>query len=91
MSLATIAAIGQTYGLNVTLGAGNVSFGLPGRAEFTSAFLVMAIREGATCPITDPTHPAIRRAVLAADLLLGRDPYARRWVRDHRQRPFPAG
>ncbi|MDQ7794678.1 MAG: dihydropteroate synthase [bacterium] len=87
VTLATIAGIAATYGVNITLGASNVSFGLPGRAELNAAFLALAIGQGVTCPIADPTHPAVRRAVLAAGLLLGRDPYARRWIGDHRRRP----
>jgi 5-methyltetrahydrofolate--homocysteine methyltransferase len=87
VTLDTIAALVETYGVNVTAGASNVSFGLPNRVELTAAFLVLAIREGLSCPIADPTHGAVRRAVLAADLLRGRDGYAMRWIRDHRLRP----
>lgn len=87
VTLDTIAALVETYGVNTTAGASNVSFGLPNRVDLTAAFLVLAIREGLSCPIADPTHAAVRRAVLAADLLRGRDGYAMRWIRDHRRHP----
>ncbi len=87
VTLETVAALVETYGVNITAGANNVSFGLPNRVELTAAFLVLAIREGLSCPIADPTHAAVRRAVLGADLLRGRDGYAMRWIRDHRCHP----
>jgi 5-methyltetrahydrofolate--homocysteine methyltransferase len=39
---------------------------------------------GLTCAITNPLVPEVRKAVLASDLLLGRDEYAMRWIRAYR-------
>jgi 5-methyltetrahydrofolate--homocysteine methyltransferase len=86
VTLAAITHVVGKWGLNVAIGASNVSFGLPNRAALNAAFLAIAIHAGATCPITNPLEPALRSAVLAADLTLGRDDYATRWIRDFRAR-----
>ncbi len=79
-----IAKIKAELGVNLTLGASNVSFGLPDRVLLNSAFVVMTIAAGATCLIVDVAKA--RPAVLAADLILGRDKYARRYIEAYRQR-----
>jgi len=75
-TLETIRLIRDELGVNLTCGASNISFGLPWRVSINAAFLSMAIMAGLTSAITNPLEPEIRRAVLAADLLLGRDPYS---------------
>ncbi len=79
-----IAKIKAELGVNLTLGASNVSFGLPDRVLLNSAFVVMTIAAGATCLIVDVAKA--RPVVLAADLILGRDKYARRYIEAYRQR-----
>ncbi len=71
-------------GVNMTLGASNVSFGLPDREVLNWAFLVMAIREGVNAPIVNAAR--VREAVLAVDLLLGRDEFAMRYIKHYRKR-----
>jgi len=84
VTLETIKRIVQEFGVHITIGASNVSFGLPDRAQLNAVFLAMAIHAGVTCPITNPLETSIRTAVLGADLSLGRDAYAARWIRDYR-------
>ncbi|MFO7773877.1 MAG: dihydropteroate synthase [Dehalococcoidia bacterium] len=79
-----IRAIKIELGVNMTLGASNVSFGLPDRDLLNSAFAAMAIAAGITCLITDAAK--IRPTIAAADLVLGRDKYARRYIDEYRQR-----
>ena len=55
---------------------------MPDRTALNAAFLAMAIHAGATCPITNQLEPALRSAVLAADLAIGHDNYAVRWNRN---------
>jgi len=86
VTLETIKRIVQEFSVNITIGASNVSFGLPDRAQLNAVFLAMAIHAGVTCPITNPLETSIRTAVLGADLSLGRDAYAARWIRDYRAR-----
>jgi len=49
-----------------------------------SAFLALAITAGVTCPTVDVAR--VRQAVLATDLLLGRDECAQRYIKVYRQR-----
>ena len=82
-----IRRIKAELGVNMTMGASNVSFGLPDRELLNNAFVVMAIAAGATCLITDAAK--VRPIILAADLVLGRDKHARRYIEVYRQRPKP--
>ena len=79
-----IRRIKAELGLNMTMGASNVSFGLPDRELLNSAFVVIAAAAGATCLIVDVAK--VRPFILAADLVLGRDNRARRYIEAHRQR-----
>ena len=40
---------------------------------------------GLTAAITNPIETEIRKALLAADLMLGHDPMGRRWVAHYRK------
>ncbi len=84
VTLETIARVRDELGLNMTLGASNVSFGLPEREVVNWAFLSMAIQQGVTCPIVDAAK--VRPAILATDLLLGRDEYAMRYIKAYKKR-----
>jgi 5-methyltetrahydrofolate--homocysteine methyltransferase len=78
VTLKTIELIKREFGVNINLGASNVSFGLPDRHTVNQAFLALAIGAGATCAITDPVKLA--QTIRAADLLLGRDNYGSRYI-----------
>jgi 5-methyltetrahydrofolate--homocysteine methyltransferase len=80
-----IRRIKAELGVNMTMGASNVSFGLPDRELINNAFVVMATAAGATCLIVDAAK--VRSIILAADLVLGRDKRARRYIEAYRQRP----
>jgi len=79
-----IRRIKAELGVNMTMGASNVSFGLPDRELINNAFVVMATAAGATCLIVDVAK--VRSIILAADLVLGRDKRARRYIEAYRQR-----
>jgi 5-methyltetrahydrofolate--homocysteine methyltransferase len=83
-TLETIAALREEFGVNMTLGASNVSFGMPDRHTIGAAFLPMAISAGLTSAIMDARSPQIVRAVKAADLLLDRDAWGASWIAAHR-------
>jgi 5-methyltetrahydrofolate--homocysteine methyltransferase len=74
-------------GVNSSCGASNVSFGLPNREGINGAFLAMAIASGMTSAITNPIAEGVRHAVMAADVLMGNDQDAARWIRTHRVAP----
>lgn len=82
-TLETIRLVKAELGVNVTLGASNISFGLPSREIINGAFIAMAIHSGLNCPIVDAAK--VRPFVLAADLALGRDEYAMRYIKAFRQ------
>jgi len=73
--------------VNTTCGASNVSFGLPNREGVNAAFLPMAISSGLTSAITNPLMSEVRHAVMAADVLMGNDQDAGRWIREFRVGP----
>jgi 5-methyltetrahydrofolate--homocysteine methyltransferase len=81
--LETAQRIKSELGVNMTLGASNISFGMPDRSLLNDAFVAMVITAGVTCLIADAAK--IRPMVLATDLLLNRDEYARRYIRAHRE------
>ena len=83
-TIETIRQLKEKYGVNITLGASNVSFSLPGRDVINTVYLGIAIAAGATCPIVDVAK--VKEGVLAADLILGRDRHALRYIRYWRQR-----
>ncbi len=82
--LDSIRRIKEELGVNTTMGASNVSFGMPDRDLINSAFIAMVIATGATSLIVDVAK--VRPIVLAVDLMLGRDPYARRYTQAYRER-----
>jgi 5-methyltetrahydrofolate--homocysteine methyltransferase len=82
-----IRRIKAELGVNMTMGASNVSFGLPDRELVNNAFVVMASAAGATSLIVDAAK--VRPIILAADLVLGRDKRARRYIEAYRQRQQP--
>ncbi len=85
-TMETIALIKDEFGLNMTLGASNVSFGMPDRHTLGAAFLPMAMTVGLTSAITDARTPQIVSSIKAADLLLGRDDWGANWISIHRAR-----
>jgi 5-methyltetrahydrofolate--homocysteine methyltransferase len=87
-TLKAIRLIREELGVNQTLGASNISFGLPERFAINGIFLALATLHGVTCPILDPTVWEIRRAALVTDLLLGRDEYCMNFITVYREK-FP--
>ncbi len=84
MVIETIREVKAELGVNLTLGASNISFGLPDRGLLNCSFLAIVIAAGVTCPVVDAAK--VRPMVLAADLVLGRDKRARRYTEAYRQR-----
>lgn len=79
VTLEAIRAVRAELGVNMALGVSNVSFGLPDREAINDVFLAMALGCGVNAPIVNPALAC--RTTLVADLLLGRDEYARRYMR----------
>jgi 5-methyltetrahydrofolate--homocysteine methyltransferase len=84
--LATLEAtrrVRDELGVNQTQGCSNISHGLPMRPVLTGAYLALAIEAGLTCPTVDVA--LVKLAVLSADLVLGRDNYAMRFISAFRE------
>jgi 5-methyltetrahydrofolate--homocysteine methyltransferase len=88
-TLATIRLIRDNLGVNMCLGASNVSFGLPERHVLNAAFLPMAMAAGLTSAIMNTAEVCVN-AVRAADLLLGHDAWGASWIAAHRARQAAA-
>jgi 5-methyltetrahydrofolate--homocysteine methyltransferase len=84
-TLTTISLIRDELGVNMCLGASNVSFGLPERFVLNAAFLPMAMAAGLTSAIMSTAEVCVQ-SVRAADLLLGHDPWGASWIAAHRAR-----
>jgi 5-methyltetrahydrofolate--homocysteine methyltransferase len=82
--LEAIRRIREELGVNMTMGASNISFGMPDRPVINNAWVSMVIAAGATVLIVDAAK--VRASVLSTDLILGRDRFARRFIEDHRKR-----
>ena len=84
IAMETIQEIRARLGVNMTLGASNISYGMPDRLLINAAYLAMTISAGVTCPVVDAAK--VRPCVLATDLLLARDKLARRYIQAFRNR-----
>lgn len=74
----------EELGVNTVCGASNISFGLPDRSTLNAAFLTMAIAAGMPCAITNALEGEIRKAILAADVMMGHDENCQAWLMAHR-------
>ena len=83
-TLETIYLIKEKYGLNMSIGASNVSFGLPNRHALNAAFMPMAMAMGLTSAIMDGRTPEVVQAVRASDLVLGLDQWGANWISNFR-------
>jgi 5-methyltetrahydrofolate--homocysteine methyltransferase len=84
VTLDAIRLVREELGVNLALGASNISFGLPEREVINGVFLALAIERGLNCPIVDPAKVA--HFIQATDLALGRDEYAMRYLKAYRKR-----
>lgn len=82
VTLETIQRIHEEFGVNIVLGASNISFGLPERQIINQAFLSIAMSHGASCAITNPAK--LTSTIRAADLLLGKDAHSMRYIKHYR-------
>lgn len=84
ITLEAIRMVKEELGVNLALGASNVSFGLPERETINGVFLGMAVARGLNCPIVDVAK--VGHFILAADLAVGRDDYAMNYLKAYRKR-----
>jgi 5-methyltetrahydrofolate--homocysteine methyltransferase len=84
VTMETMRRIRDRFGVNMTCGASNVSFGMPDRHTLNSVWLPMAMTSGLTSAIMDARTPQIVDAVKAADVFLNHDDWGMAWISAHR-------
>ncbi|MFN8005732.1 MAG: dihydropteroate synthase [Terriglobia bacterium] len=101
--LEAVRTIRQKYGpeIHITGGLSNVSFGIPMRRLVNNVFLLLAMEAGADSGIIDPAAARVDQVMamdresrsyqLAADMLLGRDPGCRKFLRAYRNKELQTG
>ncbi len=86
IAINTIRMIVEEFGANITMGASNISFGLPDRPVINATFIAMSILAGLTCPITNPLEEEVFLGIQAADLVMARDEFGMNWIKTFRAR-----
>lgn len=69
----TFAYCKNELGLPTVCGLSNISFGLPERMYVNTAFLTMAIANGLTMAIANPSQELLMNAAFASDMLLAKE------------------
>jgi len=86
IAIDTIRMIVAEFGANITMGASNISFGLPDRPMINATFIAMSILAGLTCPITNPLEEEVSLSIKAADMVMARDEFGMNWINAFRAR-----
>jgi 5-methyltetrahydrofolate--homocysteine methyltransferase len=86
ITLETMRKVVGEFGVSTTMGASNISFGMPNRDLLNISFITMSIINGLTAPITDPLIEGLIPSMRAADFLAGRDPYGMIYIADYRKK-----
>ena len=86
VTLKTIEQIKSRYPTAKTvMGLSNISYGLPQRGMVNRAFLLMAASAGLDAAILDPLDAKMMSFVRVADMLTGKDPSCKGYLRAHRR------
>jgi 5-methyltetrahydrofolate--homocysteine methyltransferase len=89
VALETMQRVRQAYPqAHLTIGLSNISFGLPARSFINRYFLCLAMQAGLDSAILDPLDREIQAAILATELLLGRDQHCLNFIRASRKGVF---
>ncbi len=72
-------------GEHVSAGVSNVSFGLPIRKLLNETFLLLLAAHGLDAAIVDPCDQQLMMAIMAAEVLLGRDKNCRKYLAAFRE------
>ena len=86
VTLKTIEQIKSRYpDARIVMGLSNISYGLPRRKLVNRAFLLMAAYAGLDAVIVDPLDNKAMSLIKVADMLVGKDPSCRAYLRAHRR------
>lgn len=84
-TMETIQLVRKELNANITLGASNVSFGMPKRKVIDANYIAIAIAYGMNAPITDITHEGLRWAMMTADVVNGTDRLGMKFLKESRK------
>lgn len=90
-TLETIAYCKDELGLATICGLSNISFGLPERGFVNTAFLTMAIANGLTMAIANPSQDLLMNAAYASDLLMNKEGADIRYIENVKSLSLTAG
>ena len=86
VTLKTIERIKSRYpSARTVMGLSNISYGLPNRRMINRAFLLMAAAAGLDAAILNPLDAKTMSIVRVADMLIGKDPSCKGFIRAHRK------
>ena len=86
VTLRTIEEIKSRYPTARTvMGLSNISYGLPNRQLVNRTFLLMAIYAGLDAVILNPLDTKVMNLIKIANMLVGKDPSCRGYIRAHRK------
>jgi 5-methyltetrahydrofolate--homocysteine methyltransferase len=86
VSLRTIEEIKSRYPSSKTvMGLSNISYGLPRRGMVNRAFLLMAAGAGLDAAILNPLDSKMMSIVRVAEMLTGKDPSCKGFIKAHRK------
>jgi len=86
VTLKTIEQIKSRFpGAKTVMGLSNISYGLPQRNMVNRGFMLMAAYAGLDAAILNPLDAKMMAIIKVADMLIGKDPSCRRFIRAHRQ------
>lgn len=81
VALDTMAALrAEAPEVRFSIGLSNISFGLPVRKVVNRVFLTLALQAGLDAAIMDPLDDSLYSELLAAELVLGRDRFCRKYT-----------
>jgi len=81
VALETMRALrAEAPDVRFSIGLSNVSFGLPARRVINRVFLTLALAHGLDAAIMDPLDDSLYSELLAAEMVLGRDRFCRRYT-----------
>jgi 5-methyltetrahydrofolate--homocysteine methyltransferase len=87
--LETIEALNKEFeGINTICGLSNISYGIPKRKFANQTFMVMAITKGLNSAIMNPLDKRMMASIIAAETLMGKDPFCEKYVTAYRENAF---
>jgi 5-methyltetrahydrofolate--homocysteine methyltransferase len=85
IALDTIKSVHTEFpDVHIISGLSNISFGLPARTLINQAFLTLAMEAGMDSAILDPLDKGLRSALMATEVVLGRDRFCLNYSRAYR-------